>query len=155
MSPIPLEQIEIPKPCPASWNKMRGTNVSRFCEHCQKHVYDLSAMPRSRAEQLVCQSAGDLCVRMKRAADGQVMTLDYRPSATERRWSWKVWTFLALGAALVTGVINAAILGHRVFPPPVPMLEGQIMPPSIANTPSGGAPGPNGTIPCNQSGNNQ
>lgn len=155
MPPISLEQIEIPKSCPASWNKMRGNNVSRFCQHCQKHVYDLSAMPRSRAEQLVCQSAGDLCVRMKRAADGQVMTLDYQPSAAERRWSWKVWTNLALGASLVTGVVNAAIFGHRVFPPPTRMPAGAIMLRPTPTTPPSGAPGPNVAIPCDRTGSNQ
>jgi hypothetical protein len=66
---------------------MRGSDTARFCDHCQKQVYDLSAMTRSEAERIVCQNAGSLCARFSRAVDGQVLTLDYaaRPPA-KRRW---------------------------------------------------------------------
>lgn len=33
----------IEKPCPASWDEMRGDDKRRFCEHCQLHVHNLTA----------------------------------------------------------------------------------------------------------------
>jgi hypothetical protein len=114
----PLELLEIPTPCPASWNDMTGDARGRFCQHCQKTVHDLSAMPRDEAERLVCQSAGSLCIRLTRLPGGQVLTLDY-PAVTPRRgWTWRVWSVVGLAGALITGVVNAALFGGRVFPSP-------------------------------------
>jgi hypothetical protein len=89
MAQFSLEQLNVAEPCHASWNQMRGNATGRLCGHCQKTVHDLSAMPREEAERLVCQSAGELCIRFTRAADGQVLTLDYQTLSGKRRWSWK------------------------------------------------------------------
>jgi hypothetical protein len=113
-----LELLEIPTPCPANWKQMRGDTRSRFCQHCQKTVHDLSAMPRDEAERLVCQSTGSLCVRLTRLPDGQVQTLDYPTVMPKRGWSWRVWSVIGLAGALITGVLNAALFGGRVFPAP-------------------------------------
>jgi hypothetical protein len=122
---LTLEQLEIKSPCPADWDAMSPAptdDKSRFCRHCQKHVHDLSAMPRAAAERLVCQNAGNLCVRMSLAPDGQVITLDYRPQKGHR-WSWRVWTLVALCGALIAGTVEAMFLGKRMqavvaVPPP-------------------------------------
>ena len=55
-----LNVIEIRQSCPANWDQMRGDDRSRYCEHCQKHVYNFSAMSSGEAQQLICGSAGDL-----------------------------------------------------------------------------------------------
>lgn len=73
---IPLEVIQIATPCTASWDKMRGNDRVRFCQDCKLHVYDISAMSRTEATQLVSQSEGRLCVQMFRRADGTVITDD-------------------------------------------------------------------------------
>jgi hypothetical protein len=73
---IPLEIITVPNPCPASWEAMRGGDEVRFCKHCQKNVYDLSAMDRAQAEALVGANEGHMCVRFYRRADGTVVTSD-------------------------------------------------------------------------------
>jgi hypothetical protein len=99
---------------------MTGDARGRFCQHCQKTVHDLSAMSRDEAELLVCQSAGSLCVRLTRLPDGQVLTLDYPTVTPERSWSWRVWSLVGLAGALITGVVNAAFFGGRVFPAPTP-----------------------------------
>jgi hypothetical protein len=118
---------------------MAGDARGRFCQHCQKTVHDLSAMPRDEAERLVCQSAGSPCVRLTLLPDGQVQTLDY-PTLTPRRgWSWRVWSLIGLAGALIAGVVNAAFFGGRVFPPPpaptggsVRVLMGDILLPTPA-----------------------
>src|SRR4051812_20791840 len=73
---IPLEVIEIATPCHASWDQMRGNDRVRFCQACSLHVYDISAMSRIEATELVSQHEGRLCVQMYRRADGTVITDD-------------------------------------------------------------------------------
>jgi hypothetical protein len=75
-SNIPLEVIDIPRPCPADWNAMHGNTQVRFCDHCQLHVYNLSAMTRDAAQQLIAEKEGKLCARLYRRVDGTVITAD-------------------------------------------------------------------------------
>jgi len=75
--PFSLDVIDIQSPCPASWDAMRGSDRVRFCGECKMHVYDLSAMTREAARQLVNEHEGRrLCVRFYRRADGTVLTQD-------------------------------------------------------------------------------
>ena len=73
---IPLEVIEIASPCTASWDAMHGDERVRFCDQCKLHVYNLSAMSRQDASELVASREGRLCVQMYRRADGTVITDD-------------------------------------------------------------------------------
>src|SRR5439155_4133847 len=74
--PMSLDVIRVEKPCPASWEKMRGDERVRFCEECSLHVYNLSALTREAAEALVASREGRLCVRYFQRADGTVITED-------------------------------------------------------------------------------
>jgi hypothetical protein len=74
--PLPLDRISVASPCTASWDEMRGDDRVRFCGHCQLNVYNLSAMTRQAAEQLVAQREGRLCVRFYRRTDDTVLTPD-------------------------------------------------------------------------------
>lgn len=74
--PISLELIEIASPCTASWDAMHGDDRVRFCDECKLHVYNLSAMSRVEASELVASREGRLCVQMYRRADGTVITDD-------------------------------------------------------------------------------
>jgi hypothetical protein len=73
---VSLEVIDIARPCPADWDQMRGDDQVRFCKHCSLNVYNLSAMTREAAEQLVAEREGRLCIRMYRRLDGTVVTQD-------------------------------------------------------------------------------
>jgi len=137
-----LDVIEVRSPCPVDWEEMSGNRQTRFCQHCQKHVHNLSAMSADEAGRLVCQNAGRLCVRFERDAAGQVITLDYR-GTNRRRWTWKVWALGALAGALITGTVEAVFFGSRIqnpVPTVAPMMGrpsvmvGDIAPP-IAPTP--------------------
>jgi hypothetical protein len=134
----PLSVVRVEKPCPASWDEMPGDGAVRFCQHCQKHVHDLSAMPADAAERLVCLSADRLCVRYAAGADGQPLTLEYLRQ-TPPRWRWRAWTAVALCLALVAGTVQAFFFGRRVAvappappPPMMPMVMGEIAPSSSA-----------------------
>lgn len=69
-----FDRITIPAPCSADWDSMIGNDQVRFCEHCNLHVTDLSAMTRSAAMRLVARSQGRLCVRFIQRPDGGVLT---------------------------------------------------------------------------------
>lgn len=138
----PLEVVQVHSPCQADWDAMTGDAQSRFCAHCNKHVHDLSAMPRAQAEQLVCQSAGHLCIRLARDEAGQVITLDYRRQKPQR-WPWRMWTLVALALAMITGTAEALFYGKKiqaVAPTTAPaqrplMVMGDMRPPTPVNVP--------------------
>lgn len=69
-----FDRLTIPTPCEADWDSMIGNDQVRFCEHCDLHVTDLSAMTRPAAMRLVARSQGRLCVRFTQLPDGSVLT---------------------------------------------------------------------------------
>lgn len=71
-----LDQVGVASPCHADWDAMVGDARVRFCGHCEKNVYNLSAMPRAEAIQLIEDTEGERCIRMMRRADGTVLSSD-------------------------------------------------------------------------------
>lgn len=59
---------------------MSGDAKRRFCEHCQLHVHNLSAMSGREREELVAEAGDRLCVAYELRGDGSMVT----PS----RWAW-------------------------------------------------------------------
>ena len=96
-----LENVRIASPCTASWDEMKGDDRVRFCGHCEKNVFNLSAMTRDEAEALIIASNARLCVRMYRRADGTVLTEDCPEGLKKKRRK-------RLAAALVGGAAVAA-----------------------------------------------
>lgn len=71
-----LESIQVASPCDVSWEEMKGTDHVRFCGQCQKNVYNLSAMSRREADELIEQREGRMCIRLYKREDGTVLTED-------------------------------------------------------------------------------
>ena len=67
----------IKEPCGRDWRQMTGTERTRFCTHCEKHVYNLSARTESEAKKLL-QEHSEICVRFRPRPDGSPF---YRPVA--------------------------------------------------------------------------
>jgi hypothetical protein len=129
--PLPLDVIDVASPCPRSWEGMAGDDVSRLCAGCALRVYNLSAMSRSDAEQLVCERAGRVCVRFERGGDGVVRTLDYFKPERRRR-GWRFWSVVgASGAILAAAVQACAPRGRAPAGPPVVM--GMLPPPTVVH----------------------
>jgi len=75
--PLPLlDEVRVTSPCPVSWQDMKGDDRVRHCSMCQLAVYDLSALTRSEAENLIRETTDRLCIRVHRRPDGKVMTRD-------------------------------------------------------------------------------
>ena len=127
-APISLETLQVPDPCPARWDEMVGDDRRRFCAHCQKYVHNLTAIPRDEADRLVCQSAGDLCVRFARdPRTEQVVTLDYQPRAdNSRRRRAIVFLAAILGTFGAAGSWAAMRLLPTPPPPPINFVAGSV-----------------------------
>lgn len=59
----PPSRIKVVSPCTAEWDSMIGTDKVRFCEHCNLHVNDVSAMTRAQVMRLITRSSDRICVR--------------------------------------------------------------------------------------------
>ncbi len=75
--------LEIAKPCPKSWGEMSGDSQRRFCEHCQLHVQNLSAMPPRELARFVEESGGKACIAYEVRRDGTMVTA---PGRLRRIW---------------------------------------------------------------------
>jgi hypothetical protein len=154
---IPLDQITVASPCHASWDAMTGDDRARFCDRCEKKVYNLSGMTHAEARALVTQNEGKLCVRFYRRADGTMLTQDCPVglAALRRPLYWlggvaAAFVVAALGLA-ATGVFTLVWVQHDrggrlpepiqtvmdwIFPPPVcvmgapPPMPGLVVPPA-------------------------
>jgi len=73
--PVMLDNLRVASPCQASWESMEGNEQRRFCPECNKHVYNISAMTRPQAENLL-SSGQQICGRFYRRADGTILTED-------------------------------------------------------------------------------
>jgi hypothetical protein len=69
-----VDEIDIASPCTVPWSSMRGDDRIRFCGHCRQNVYNVEALDRTEARQLVAEREGRLCVRILRRSDGTVVT---------------------------------------------------------------------------------
>lgn len=71
-----LDRMRIASPCAASWASMTGDDRSRFCNQCNKYVYNFAAMTAGDIHALIIEKEGRLCGRLHRRADGTVLTAD-------------------------------------------------------------------------------
>jgi hypothetical protein len=125
----PLDVLQVRNPCPADWNKMAGDSTKRFCKHCRKFVHNLSEMPADEAERLVCENAGNLCVRFARdTTSGSVLTLNYASVTKASRGRAIMVVASILSALGFTGGWAAYKLLREPDPPAVQMMMGDIAP---------------------------
>ncbi len=92
-----LDSIDVKSPCSESWDEMKGNDEVRFCSHCAKNVHDISAMTRAKAEKLVKNSNGKLCVRYVKNPNGKVITAPPKLTQIKRR------------AAIAAGVLATSL----------------------------------------------
>jgi hypothetical protein len=71
---INLDQVQIARSCSNDWESLTGNDRVRFCGECNKNVYNFTAMTRSEAENLIRETAGNICARIIRDVEGFVVT---------------------------------------------------------------------------------
>lgn len=99
----PLDNIRIASPCKTNWDQMFGDDRKRFCGECKLNVYNLSAMTRQDAENLLFHSEGRLCVKFYRRRDGSVITENC--PVGWRRVKWRVGRLATSVFALLAGFV--------------------------------------------------
>jgi len=104
-----LDDVRVASPCTANWEEMAGDDRKRFCSHCRLHVYNLSAMKRDEAEQLVRDQAGRLCIRFYRRSDGTVLTRDCPVGLRALRQ--RFLRGMAMATATVVSLVTSAYSG--------------------------------------------
>ena len=167
---ISIHEVKIASPCTASWEQMMGNEQVRFCDQCEKNVYNLSSMSPRQAEALIRQKEGQLCVRLYRRRDGTVLT-DNCPVGFRAARRWLVARAGAVAALFLaffpglngtpTGRLSlwgepTEIKGEVIPPPPPPgplmgkPVLGQMMTPPEPPAPSSGwmTGSPAGPVPA-------
>ena len=118
-----LDGIEVKTPCTQDWNSMQGNDEMRFCDHCVKHVHNLSALRPKDVRKLIIRSQGNICVRYVRRPDGRIETVKRRFHQITRRTG-------AAAGVLGTSLAVAALSYGQTTDPNVP----QENPPAAEST---------------------
>lgn len=89
--------LQIAKPCPKQWGEMTGDAKRRFCEHCDLHVHNLSAMLPRELKRFVAESGGKECIAYETRPDGSMVTASRWAGviAPFRRVQWSIAALLA------------------------------------------------------------
>lgn len=119
-----LPQVTVPVPCRVDWNGMMRIDregLVRFCDSCDKPVYDSRSMtPRQLQDLITTHEGPGRCLRLHVRPDGTVVTRDcFAPLLRLGRFLW-------LKTALLAVTFWAAVLGLR---PVVPRISRYLLEP--------------------------
>jgi hypothetical protein len=101
-----LDNIGVAAPCEADWSRMKGDERVRHCSECRQNVYNLSAMSRREAAELVARREGRICVRLLQRPDGTLVTRDCREILRRARQRG-TWAFMV--ALVVVGLLQIGL----------------------------------------------
>jgi len=132
-----LDPLSIPTPCSADWNDLVGDGRRRYCEHCDKNVYDFSKMTATEVGALLATLQGRVCARITWQTDGSVLTEDPLPILPVVRRRASPFASVAV-TTLIT--INASPVGR----PPAQAASIAQSNPSVATPIIGQLPHPAG-----------
>ncbi len=124
----PLNRLTLTSPCTQDWNSMAGNDQVRFCEHCSRHVHNLSEMTREDALQLIRKSEGRLCVSYYRDPNGELLTR--HANAKFHHISRRV-SRIAAGAFSATLSLSAAVVQGSEDQRPTAMYSSQSQGPHL------------------------
>lgn len=100
-------KLVISNPCPKDFESMHGNGPRRFCDHCQKHVHNLSDMTRDEAVELLRENASShLCVVYRFDASDRVVFREDAPRPNARGASQLAGLKKLLAAAALIPVLS-------------------------------------------------
>lgn len=103
-----LDRICIAMPCSVDWDSMKGNDEVRLCGGCNKNVYNISAMSKKEAEEIL--SGPTLpCLQILRNEDGMLITDECPPLFKPIRSYWRrtAGFFLSLIAVISPQIASA------------------------------------------------
>lgn len=116
-----LARLKVVGPCDQRWEQMQGTDSVRRCAACDQNVYNLEAMSRAEIEDMLIFTDGKPCTRLRRRADGTIVTRECIRADNDRRLRrMHTVTQLATGmlAAIVAGSVAWMLYESRPRPRP-------------------------------------
>ncbi len=93
-------KYEIASPCDQDWASMTGDDKCRFCDLCEKNVYNLSSMNNLEIEELLA-SDKNVCTRIYKRTDGTILTEDCPIGLKQVRNHLKQKQFIAASLCLL------------------------------------------------------
>lgn len=118
-----LDNLRIASPCSASWADMVGDHRRRYCQDCEKNVYDLTVMTPVEIVDLIEKTEGKFCGRLYQRRDGRVLTNDCPVGVARLIHQAKRRTFRMAAAAVTLSASLISLLAYqrmrddRVFGP--------------------------------------
>jgi hypothetical protein len=116
--------LRIVSPCTEDWNAMVGDARVRHCSVCDRDVFDLAELTSAQVTSFLEARGEAPCVRMRRRADGTLVTADACPEPPRSR-AVAVATVAVTATALTVGAALVAHEGrtHCARPAQVPITE--------------------------------
>jgi len=111
-----LDRVRVASPCNARWEDMNGDERARFCHHCQKHVFNLSALTSSEAKALIREKEGGFCGRFYRRRDGRMLTADCVVGRRRRQWGMVKFGAVLFALVALSGTALLASVGRSTSP---------------------------------------
>lgn len=126
-----LSNIRLAAPCNKDWNNMEGDERVRFCNACEKSVYNISDMSRKDAEEFLRENGVSKCMRIFRRTDGTIVN-DNCPVGLRKIRDGFRWA-----AACVTWAISCSFAVTAAFAQSTQeALIKQLAPENVTDTPS-------------------
>ncbi len=102
-------RIQIPKPCHKNWNKMLPDEKGKFCQSCQKSVYDFSNKSDEEIYEIVSSKkdeklCGRFCSTQLNRPINPTVKLDRHPGNISVTKAFVIALFLVFGAFLFSCV---------------------------------------------------
>lgn len=123
-TPRVLDQVSIQQPCPMSWDKMIGDDRVRFCDQCQRQVWNFFEMTDAEIAEVVRSNPESLCAQITKTRDGTLVTKDYRPTQTQFRFS--MLAMMALATCLAPLMLLAPSIYRWLTPAAQPPPQASI-----------------------------
>jgi hypothetical protein len=120
--PLLARVFSVEAPCTEDWNAMVGGARVRRCSACDRDVFDLAEMTQAEVDALLEAHGAPPCVRLRRRADGTLVTKDACPPLPVSRPA--VGLALGAAAALVaagTAYVASQAVAHHTHPATVPV----------------------------------
>lgn len=122
---------KIEKPCPANWDEMQGDEKRRFCEHCQLHVHNLSAMTAKEQMTLLESRSDRVCVSYVANPNATPVSSDdtwlrLHSSKTLRAMAAM---FVAMSSMFLSACRTTGMIQPKVQPPPQQQTTANDQPP--------------------------
>jgi hypothetical protein len=105
----------IERPCPVKWESMVGDEKRRYCEHCQLHVHNLSAMTASERSEVLAPGSEHKCISYLTRADANAPAGKAQLMLQSLSWLPR---WLAVIVAIFSSSCAKRCTGEPMPPPP-------------------------------------